>query len=73
MVIGGSVLASGAQPPASVTNFFPVVFGVKFYCYIRTDTRTDRVTYGGSTLPKNIYIPLYCYFQSQIGLTLRWS
>ena len=32
-VTGGSVLASGAQPPASVTNLFPVVFGVKCYCY----------------------------------------
>ena len=24
-VTGGSVLASGAQPPASVANFFPVI------------------------------------------------
>ena len=47
-VTGGSVLSCGAQPPASVTNSFPVVFGVKFYCY----RHPDRVKYGGSTLPK---------------------
>ena len=49
------MVASGAQSPASVTNLFPVVFGVKFYCYGRTDPgqTPDRVKYGGRTLPKN--------------------
>ena len=50
-VTGGSVLASGAEPPARVTN--PVVFVAKCYCYRQRDSRTDRVKYGGSTLPKN--------------------
>ena len=35
-VTGGSVLASGAQPPASATQKIPVVFGGKFYRYSRT-------------------------------------
>ena len=51
----GSVLASGAQTPASVMKLFPVVFGAKFYCLGRTEPgeKPDRVNYGGSTLPKN--------------------
>ena len=34
---GGSVLTSGAQPPASDTQQIPVDFGLKFYCHSRTD------------------------------------
>ena len=37
-VTGGSVFASGTQPPASVTKKIPVVFGVKFYCYSQTES-----------------------------------
>ena len=43
------MLASGAQPQASVTNFPPVILDVKFYWYRH---QKDRVKYGGSTLPK---------------------
>ena len=51
-VTGGSVLASGAQPPASVTHFFQssLYFGQKLI------VTTDRVKYGGRTLPKNGYM-----------------
>ena len=49
-VTGGSVLASGAPPPASVTNCFPVVFCAKLYFYSRTD-RPSQVW--SSTLPKH--------------------
>ena len=40
---------------------------VKNYCYIQTsaghlDTQTDRVTYGGSTLPKNVFPEFCCCF-----------
>jgi hypothetical protein len=45
MVTGGSVLAFGEQPPASVMKIFLVVFCLKIYCY---EQGTD------STLPKNI-------------------
>ena len=42
-ITGGSVLASGAQPHVSVTKKFRVVFGVKFYCYSRTDAGQSKV------------------------------
>ena len=40
-VAGGSVLASGAQPPSIVTNFFPVIFAVQFYCYRQRDRQSQ--------------------------------
>ena len=46
MVTGGSVLASGAQPPASFTDFI-------WSKRLVTERQTDRVNYGGSTLRKN--------------------
>jgi hypothetical protein len=45
------VLASSAQPPASVTNLFPVIFGVKFCCYAgrslegRTESHMEAAHY----------------------------
>ena len=50
-VTGGSVLASGAQPPASVKKKILVVFGQNFIGADRQ--KTPWVTYRGSTLPKN--------------------
>ena len=50
MVTGGSVLASGAQPPASVTD---LIWSKRLVMERHIDRRTDRVNYGGSTLPKN--------------------
>jgi hypothetical protein len=46
MVTGGSVLASEAQPPASVTIFFQS--SSFFYWW----GQTPGFKYGGSTLPK---------------------
>jgi hypothetical protein len=43
MVTGGNVLASGAQPPASVTNVFQS--SLLKILLLHPDTRTDRVTY----------------------------
>jgi hypothetical protein len=55
-VTSGSVLASSAQPPASATNFCSCHLCCEILLLRRKDTRRkDRVTYGGSTLPKNRY------------------
>ena len=51
-VTGGSVVASGAQPPVSVTNLLPVVFGVKF---IVIDTGQSQV-WRQHTAYKFIYV-----------------
>ena len=48
--------ASATEPPTSVTNFIPVVFGVEFYIYSRTEAeRTDagRTESNREALPKN--------------------
>ena len=53
-VTGGSVLASAAQPPVSVTKISSHICAI--FLLVRTERQKDRqtpwVTYGGSTVPK---------------------